>query len=180
VSKGLDIPEVTLVGVVSADVALNLPDERAAERTYQLLAQAVGRAGRGGRAGLAIIQSYQPDHPAIRAVELGDAAAFYDAELALRERFGSPPFGRLVKLTVALPDRDAAERTAGEMADRLRARASERGARVAVAGPAPAYIARRRDRWRFNVVLRGDDPASLLDGEVGAPWSVDVDPESLL
>jgi len=166
--------------------------ERVALHAYSLLddhvwllctpasAQAVGRAGRGERAGLAIIQSYQPDHPAIRAVELGDAAAFYDAELALRERFGSPPFGRLVKLTVALPDRDAAERTAGEMADRLRARASERGARVAVAGPAPAYIARRRDRWRFNVVLRGDDPASLLDGEVGAPWSVDVDPESLL
>jgi primosomal protein N' (replication factor Y) len=180
VAKGLDVPEVTLVGVVSADVALNLPDERAAERTYQLLAQAVGRAGRGERAGLAIIQSYQPDHPAIRAVERADAAAFYDAELALRERFGSPPYGRLVKLTLALPDRDAAERTAAEMADRLRARIRERGARVTVAGPAPAYIVRRRDRWRFNVVLRGDEPASLLDGGVEAPWSVDVDPESLL
>jgi primosomal protein N' (replication factor Y) len=180
VAKGLDIPEVTLVGVVSADVALNLPDERAAERTYQLLAQAVGRAGRGERPGHAIIQSYQPDHPAIRAVERADAAAFYDAELALRERFGSPPFGRLVKLTLALPDRDAAERTAAEMADRLRARIRERGARVTVAGPAPAYIARRRDRWRFNVVMRGDDPTSLLDGGVDAPWSVDVDPESLL
>ena len=113
VTKGLDIPEVTLVGVVSADIALNLPDERAAERTYQLLAQAVGRAGRGDRPGLAIIQSYQPDHPAIQAVARADPAAFYDAELESRRRFGSPPFGRLVKLTIGLEDPEAAERGAG-------------------------------------------------------------------
>src|SRR5439155_6856901 len=102
VTKGLDIPAVTLVGVVSADVALNLPDERAAERTYQLLVQAIGRAGRGELPGRAIIQTYQPDHPAIQAAASGDRTAFYDSELAMRERFGSPPFGRLVKLTVGL------------------------------------------------------------------------------
>ena len=180
VAKGLDIPNVTLVGVVSSDVALNLPDERAAERTYQLLAQAVGRAGRGDRPGRAILQTYQPDHPAIQAVATGDAARFYAAELDLRERFGSPPFGRLVKLTVGLPDRDAAEREAAAMAEALRQRALERGARVTVIGPAPAYIARRADRWRWNVVLRGDDPAALLEGGLEPPWSVDVDPESLL
>ena len=180
VTKGLDVPGVTLVGVVSADIALNLPDERAAERTYQLLAQAVGRAGRGDRPGRAIIQSYQPDHPAIAAVAAGDGSAYYEAELDLRARFGSPPFGRLVKLTVGLADRAAAEAAAVEMADRLRARAAERGAGVAVVGPAPAYIARRAERWRYNVVLRGEDPAALLDGGLDAPWSVDVDPESLL
>jgi len=173
-------PQVTLVGVVSADVALNLPDERAAERTYQLLTQAVGRAGRGEDPGLAIIQSYQPDHPAIRAVAEGDADTFYDAELALRARFGSPPFGRLVKLTVALPDRAAAERSAEEEAARLRALATEAGGSVSVIGPAPAFVARRADRWRYNLVLRGDDPVSLLGAGPGAPWSVDVDPESLL
>ena len=180
VAKGIDVPGVTLVGVVSADVALNLPDERAAERTYQLLAQAAGRAGRGERPGLAIIQSYQPDHAAIRAVADHNAASFYDAELDLRRRFGSPPFGRLVKLTVAMTDRSGAEREAGEMADRLRGRAAERGEDIAVIGPAPAYIARRADRWRWNVVLRGPDPVSLLDGGLELPWSVDVDPESLL
>jgi primosomal protein N' (replication factor Y) len=180
VTKGLDIPNVTLVGVVSADVALNLPDERAAERTYQMLAQAAGRAGRGGRPGRAIVQTYQPDHPAIQAVVRDDAAAFYDAELELRRRFGSPPFGRLVKLTLGVVDREAAERDAVAEAERLRGRARERGLAVTVVGPAPAYIARRADRWRWNIVLRGDDPVTLLDGVPEPPWSVDVDPESLL
>jgi primosomal protein N' (replication factor Y) len=180
VAKGLDIPEVTLVGIVSADIALNLPDERAAERTYQLLAQAVGRSGRGGRPGVAIVQTYRPEHRAIRAVVEGDAAAFYDEELALRERFGSPPFGRLVKLTVGLEDRAAAEREAFTMAERLRARAVTLGVAVQVVGPAPAYVARRADRWRYHVILRGAEPARLLDPPPGSPWSVDVDPESLL
>jgi primosomal protein N' (replication factor Y) len=180
VTKGLDIPEVTLVGVVSADIALNLPDERAAERTYQLLAQAVGRAGRGDRPGLAIIQSYQPEHPAIQAVALADPAAFYDAELDSRRRFGSPPYGRLVKLTIGLEDPEAAERGATNLAATLRARAAERGSVVAVIGPAPAFLRRRAGKWRWNVVLRGLDPVALLDGGPDAPWSVDVDPESLL
>jgi primosomal protein N' (replication factor Y) len=180
VTKGFDIPEVTLVGIVSADVALNLPDERAAERTYQLLAQAVGRAGRGERPGRAIIQTYQPDHPAIQAVVTGDAAAFYEAELDVRRRFGSPPFGRLIKLTVGLADPVAAEREAERLAERLRARAVERELAVAVVGPAPAFVRRRAGRWRWNVVLRGAEPAALLDDDLEAPWSVDVDPESLL
>ncbi len=180
VTKGLDIPNVTLVGVVSADVALNLPDERATERTYQLLAQAVGRAGRGERRGRALLQTYQPEHPAIQAVVRDEPAAFYEAELELRRRFGSPPFARLVKLTVAMADRAAAEAAATEMAARLAARARERRTAVAVVGPAPAYVARRAERWRWNVVLRGDDPAALLDGGLDPPWSVDVDPETLL
>lgn len=180
VTKGLDVPAVTLVGIVSSDIALNLPDERAAERTYQLLVQAIGRAGRGARPGRAIIQTYQPDHAAIQAAALGDRTAFYDSELELRERFGSPPYGRLVKLTVGLADPAAAEREATAMAQRLRDRSAERGSRDTVVGPAPAYIARRADRWRWNIVLRGPDPVGLLDGGLDAPWSVDVDPESLL
>ncbi len=181
VAKGLDIPTVTLVGVVSSDIALNLPDERAAERTFQLLTQAVGRAGRGDRRGRAILQTYQPEHPAIVAVANRDAATFYRSELDLRERFGSPPFGTLLKLTVALPDRDAAEETGRAMVTGLRDRAAAgAGGRVSVMGPAPAYIARRNDRWRFNVVLRGDDPVGVLGEPPGMPWSVDVDPETLL
>ena len=178
VTKGLDVPSVTLVGIVSSDVALNLPDERAAERTYQLLRQAIGRAGRGDRPGHAIVQTYQPDHPVIRAVETDDGDAFYAAELDLRRRFGSPPFGSIVKLTVALPDRDAAERAGEEMATRLRERAA--GTPTTVVGPAPAYIARRNDRWRYHVIVRGKDPVGILGEDPGPPWSVDVDPESLL
>ncbi len=98
----------------------------------------------------------------------------------MRERFGSPPFGRLVKLTVGLVDPAAAQLEAETMAATLRQRAADRGMPVAVVGPAPAYIARRADRWRWNLVLRGADPVALLDGGVDAPWSVDVDPESLL
>ncbi len=180
VTKGLDVPEVTLVGIVSADIALTLPDERAAERTYQLLVQAIGRAGRGERRGRAVIQTYQPDHPAIRAVVAGDADAFYLAELALRKRFGAPPFGRTVKLTVGAEDREAARAEARAMAERLRTRAAALPSRVTIAGPAPAYVPRRGGRWRFNLVLRGADPVAVLGGDPGPPWSVDVDPESLL
>ena len=180
VAKGLDVPSVVLVGVVSSDVALNLPDERAAERTYQLLRQAVGRAGRGERPGRAILQTYQPEHPAIEAVRRDDAAGFYATELELRRRFGAPPFGSTIKLTVALPDRDTAESEGAAMATRLRERAGALGIAVDVAGPAPAYIARRNDRWRFHVVLRGSDPRAVLGEDPGPPWSIDVDPESLL
>ena len=180
VTKGFDIPSVTLVGVVSADIALNLPDERAAERTFQLLVQAIGRAGRGGRPGRAVIQTYLPDHPVLRAVADADQEAFYAAELADRRRFGSPPFGRSVKLTLALADRAAAEREADSFATTLRERSRAAGTGVTVSGPAPAYVARRGDRWRFHVILRGAAPTALLDGPPAPPWSVDVDPESLL
>ncbi|MDA8237595.1 MAG: primosomal protein N' [Chloroflexi bacterium] len=180
VTKGLDIPEVTLVGIVSADVGLTLPDERAAERTYQLLAQAIGRAGRGDRAGRAVVQTYQPEHPAIRAAAGGDAAAFHDAELAVREQFGAPPFGATIKLTVGMEDREAALAAGRAMAGALRERAAAAGIRADVAGPAPAWVPRRAGRWRYNVVLRAADPRALLDGDPGPPWSVDVDPESLL
>jgi primosomal protein N' (replication factor Y) len=180
VAKGLDVPEVTLVGIVSADIALNLPDERAPERTWQLLTQAVGRAGRGERQGLAIVQTYQPEHPALVAVGRGDARPFVEAELERRRRFGSPPFGELIKLTVALPARDSALKVATAMASALRERATSEARTVAVLGPVPAYVARRGGRWRFHVVLRGRDPRALLGGDPGAPWSVDVDPESLL
>jgi primosomal protein N' (replication factor Y) len=106
------------------------------------------------------------------------AAAFYEAELESRRRFGSPPFGRLIKLTVALEDREAAQEEGVVMARRLRERSDETAAKVEVLGP--AYVARRAGKWRFHLVLRGADPRSVLAADPGVPWSVDVDPESLL
>jgi primosomal protein N' (replication factor Y) len=140
----------------------------------------VGRAGRGDKPGRAFLQTYFPDHPVISAVASGDGAAFYDEELASRRLYHSPPFGRLLKLTVALEDRVAADKTAQEMAAELRSRATSSGSAIEVLGPLPAYVARRAGKWRFHVVLRGTDPLSLLGGDPGVPWSVDVDPESLL
>ncbi|HUP82956.1 MAG TPA: primosomal protein N', partial [Candidatus Limnocylindria bacterium] len=97
-----------------------------------------------------------------------------------RRLFRSPPFGRLLKLTVSIEDRPAAEKKANEMASALRERAGSLGTQIEVLGPLPAYIARRAGKWRFHIVLRGSDPLSLLEGDPGVPWSVDVDPESLL
>jgi primosomal protein N' (replication factor Y) len=160
-----------------------MPAERIphfAERTYQLLRQAIGRAGRGERPGRAIIQTYLPDHPAIRAVAEGDAEAFYRGELEARRRFGAPPFGRYIKLTVSLEDRAAAEGAGLTMAASLRETVSATAGDTVVLGPVPAYIARRGGRWRFHLVLRGRDPRAVLPTDPGPPWSVDVDPESLL
>jgi primosomal protein N' (replication factor Y) len=144
------------------------------------LTQVIGRAGRGERPGYAVLQTYQPDHPAIVAAATGDASTFIESELERRRRFGSPPFGRLIKLTVASPKREAAIDAATKMVAQLRAQAVELEAGVAVLGPVPAYIAKRGGRWRFHVVLRGADPALVLGGDPGPPWSVDIDPESLL
>ena len=146
----------------------------------QLIVQAIGRAGRGARPGRAIVQTYLPEYPVMRAVATGEIDAFYTSELAMRRLMGSPPYGRMVKLTVALPDREAARRAAGEMAASLRERAFQQAPGVAVIGPAPAYVARRAGRWRWNVALRGPDPVVLLDGPPPSPWTVDVDPESML
>ncbi len=182
VAKGLDIPLVTLVGVVSADIALHLPDFRAGERTFQLLEQVAGRAGRGERGGRVIIQTYTPDHYAIEAAARHNYHALYEREIDFRRRLGYPPFGRLVRLTFAHTNAGYARDQATLMARRLRA---ERGhlalPNLDILGPAPAFVPRIRGRWRWNVVLRGTDPTAALHNEaLPRGWTIDVDPASLL
>jgi primosomal protein N' (replication factor Y) len=182
IAKGLDIPLVTLVGVVSADVALHLPDFRAGERTFQLLEQVAGRAGRGPRGGRVIIQTYTPDHYAIEAAADHNYHAMYDREIEFRRRMGYPPFGRLVRMTFAHTGAEYAQRQAAMMVSRLREEQERLGVpNLDILGPAPAFVPRVRGRWRWNLILRGDEPSQLLR-EVPLPrgWTVDVDPISVL
>ncbi len=182
IAKGLDIPLVTLVGVVSADVALHLPDFRAGERTFQLLEQVAGRAGRGPRGGRVIIQTYTPDHYAIQAAADHDYHSLFEREIEFRRRMGYPPFGRLVRMTFAHTGAEYAQRHAAMMASRLREEQERLGVpNLDILGPAPAFVPRVRGRWRWNVILSGDEPSSLLR-EMPLPrgWTVDVDPISVL
>lgn len=175
-AKGLDLPSVTLAAVVAADVTLNLPDYRAAERTFQLVAQVAGRAGRGPEPGRVIVQTYAADHYALRTAGRLDVDAFAAEELGRRRLLGYPPYAALARLLVADQDRGRAEARGDEAALAV----SLPG--VEVLGPLPAYVARRAGRFRFQVVLRSADPvarAAALE-RVPAGVAIDVDPESLL
>ncbi len=182
VTKGLDLPGVTLVGVVSADVALNLPDFRAGERAFQILTQVAGRAGRGDRPGRVIVQTYSPGHYAVRAAAQHDYTAMYKEEISARQKAGYPPFGRLARLVYAHTNAGHAEEEARRLAAELRTAIRERGIPGAeVIGPAPALFARLKGRWRWHITLRAADPAEMLSA-VALPrgWVVDVDPVNLM
>jgi len=175
-AKGLDQPSVTLAAVVAADVTLNLPDYRASERTFQLLAQVAGRAGRGPMPGRVIIQAYAPGHHAVRAAASLDVDGFADDELLRRRLLGYPPFGVLARLLIGDPDRARAEARGHDAAAAVAAPGVE------VMGPLPAYVARRAGRYRFQVVIRAADAetrAVALE-RVPSGIAIDVDPESLL
>ncbi len=181
IAKGLHFPSVTLVGVVSADVGLSIPDYRASERAFQLLYQVAGRAGRGEAKGKVIVQTFQPDHYAIQAAAAQDYQAFYAQEIAQRRQHRNPPFSRLIRLLFAHTNRALCEEEAQGLAAELRFQQQAWGdADTDVLGAMPAFPARLRGRYRWHIVLRGANPRTLLD-RVTLPqgWSVDVDPVSL-
>ena len=175
-AKGLDLPSVTLAAVIAADVTLNLPDYLAPERTFQLLAQVAGRAGRGPLPGRVLIQTYAAEHYAVRAAARMDVDGFADQELPRRRLLGYPPSSVLARLLVADPDRGRAEARGGEAA------AAVTIPGVEVHGPLPSYVPRRAGRWRFQVVLRATNEARRAAAleRVPAGVAIDVDPESLL
>jgi primosomal protein N' (replication factor Y) len=186
VTKGHDFPGVTLVGVLQPDQAMHLPDFRAAERTFQLLEQVAGRAGRGDRPGRVIIQTYTPEHPAITSVQSHDYAGFVRGELVFRREADYPPYARMIVLRLDARDAGAVAREAARVA----AAATAAGAgKIRVLGPSEAPIARVRGRTRYQVWLGGRDRAALvaaaragaalkLPGDVRL--AVDVDPQSVL
>jgi len=180
VAKGLDIPRVTVVGVISADTALNLPDFRAAERTFQMLTQVAGRAGRHSLPGRVVIQTYAPEHFSIGAASGHDYAAFYKDEIVFRREAGYPPFAQLLRLVYSDED-EAACRAAGEaLATRLRAALTlAPHIHGEVVGPAPCFIGKIEGRYLWQVLARADDVHPLLP-LVPPGWTRDVDPVSLL
>ncbi len=194
VAKGHHFPHLTLVGVVDADIGLANGDPRAAERTFQLLNQVAGRAGRGERPGRAFLQTFQPDHPVLRALLSGDFERFYREETEVRRQGGLPPFGRLAAIVVSAPDRAAAESHARELAraaHRAQAEAQGPAAQIAVLGPAEAPIAVLRGKSRFRLLARApraaDLHAFLRDVLARAPRpkggvrvAVDIDPQNFL
>jgi len=166
IAKGLDFPRVTLVGVVNADVGLNLPDFRASERTFQLLSQVAGRAGRGSLGGEVIIQTSLPDHYAIRAAVTHDYETFAARELQERKGPSYPPWVRLVNVVVSSPDRRLAAATADDAAARVRRRLGEMAGdsrAVDLVGPAPSPIERLHGRWRWHFFLRSTSPRAIGD-----------------
>ncbi|MEW5719971.1 MAG: primosomal protein N', partial [Chloroflexota bacterium] len=182
IAKGLDMPFVTLVGVISADTSLNLPDFRASERTFQLLTQVAGRAGRSILGGKVIVQTYNPDHYAIVAASAHDYRSFYEREIAFRREQGYPPFNRLIRLLYTHANDQRAQEEATRLYRALTTRVAQRGLpSLDLIGPAPAFFHRVRGGYRYQIILRGSDPHALVaDLALPLGWRVDVDPVSVL
>jgi primosomal protein N' (replication factor Y) len=181
IAKGLDLPLVTLVGMVLADVGLNLPDYRAPERTFSLLMQVAGRAGRSPLGGEVVLQTFQPDHYVIQAASRHDYLGFYRQELDQRKRLGYPPYSRMVKLEYRHFDPQKAERTARALADQMKTRIKKEERRsTEIIGPTPCFFERIGGSYRWQVILRGPDPVSLLKQHQIRDWHIEIDPISLL
>ncbi len=180
-AKGLDLPLVTLVGVILADVGLNLPDYRAAERTFQVLTQVAGRAGRSPLGGEVILQTFEPNHYVIQAAAKHDFAAFYRQELEHRRGLGYPPYTKLVRLEYRHLNAEHAEGIAKGMAIEVRKWLAQEDRRATqMIGPVPCFFARLNSMYRWQIILRGPDPISLFRGHSLTDWRVEVDPPNWL
>jgi primosomal protein N' (replication factor Y) len=190
IAKGLDFPNVTLVGVVNADTAMHLPDFRAAERTFQLVTQVAGRTGRGPQGGRVLVQTLCPDAPAIVAAVRHDLAAFAAEELPHREAVGYPPFASMIRIVIRGESKTSSHALAEEIAKRLNAQVEGQSPPVRILGPAPAPISRLRGDFRFQIQMQCADGALLrsavrsatedLKLPDGVGWIVDVDPVDMM
>jgi primosomal protein N' (replication factor Y) (superfamily II helicase) len=185
VAKGLDFPGVSLVGIICADTGLHFPDFRAAERTFQLVTQVAGRAGRGDRLGRVVVQTFSPRHYALKLAVAGDFEAFFETELIHRKALGYPPAGRVAKVVAHGPDQALVREAAAAAGEALRGAGV---AGVTVLGPAEAPIARIQGRWRFQLLLKSRSAQALKTALAALParrprgveMTVDVDPQALL
>jgi primosomal protein N' (replication factor Y) len=190
IAKGLDFPNVTLVGVINADTALHLPDFRAAERTFQLVTQVAGRTGRGPKGGRVLVQTFSPDHPAIQAAVRHDYAAFAAGELPMRQMLRYPPFASMVRLVIRGPSQPITAEFANYIAEQLNTALEQRKADARVLGPAPCPFARLKGKYRFQLQVQGPAGDQLraavaqatagLEPPEDVQWIVDVDPVEML
>ncbi|MGA8848809.1 MAG: primosomal protein N' [Dehalococcoidia bacterium] len=182
IAKGLDLPQVTLAGIISADTGLNFPDFRSGERTFQLLCQVAGRAGRGVKAGKVIIQTYSPDNYTIEAAAKHDYLGFYYKEINYRRQYNYPPFSQLVRLVYSHTDEELCRREA-ERVYRLILDERARGDMIdfSIIGPVPTFAFRVRGRYRWQLFLRGPDSTRMLS-QLTLPrgWTIDVDPVGIV
>ena len=181
-AKGLDLPLVTLVGVVLADSGLNLPDFRAAERTFQILTQVAGRAGRSPLGGEVVLQTFDPEHYVIQAAAGHDYEDFYQQELENRRELGYPPFLKIIRLEIRDKNPSTAERKAGVYAATLKGWIEKEGFRsTRMVGPTPAYFSKIRGEWRWQILVKGPNPLALIrDHHPGPEWIIEVDPPVIL
>ena len=190
IAKGLDFPNVTLVGVINADSALHFPDFRAAERTFGLVTQVAGRSGRGAKGGRVLVQTFTPDHPAIVAATRHDYVAFASGELPMRESVGFPPYGRLARIVIRSPSEALAEQMGEQIAEVIQSVADELETTIQINGPAPAPVEKLRGQFRFHILIQADLDAKLQPVIAAATrqikpvddvqWIADIDPQDML
>jgi primosomal protein N' (replication factor Y) len=190
IAKGLDFPNVTLVGVINADTALHLPDFRAGERTFHLVTQVAGRTGRGKKGGRVLVQTLEPEHPAIQAAVRHDFVRFAQQELPTRKEHGYPPFASMIRLVIRGPKQNETRGFAEHLATLIRTQCEKHEARAKVRGPAPAPIPKLRGNYRFQIQTQSFRPEQLREAVRVATtglkppeevqWMADVDPLDML
>jgi primosomal protein N' (replication factor Y) len=172
---------VTLVGIVLADVGLNLPDPFASEKVFQTLTQVAGRAGRSSLGGKVIMQTFMPEHYAIQFASQHDVNGFYERELEYRRQLGYPPYARLVRLEYRHADPAKAEEESQKTASRLKVKIEAEGRhQTELIGPVPSFFSRVDGLYRWQIIVRSPDPASLLRDIRLNDWRIEIDPISLL
>lgn len=190
ISKGLDFPDVTLVGVITADTSINLPDFRSAERTFQMIAQVAGRSGRGKKSGKVIVQTYSPDHYSIVHAKNHDYKSFYAEEIKLRKALAYPPYTSLASLIISGTNEQEVIKLANEISQFLDSIKHKYG-NVEKLGPAAAAIARIKNRFRWQIVLKSTEEENLrkmlaamleknFEGQSNASISIDINPQSMI
>lgn len=181
-AKGLDLPLVTLVGIVLADTGLNLPDYRTNERTFQILTQVAGRAGRSPLGGKVILQTYQSDHFVIQTASEHNYREFYRHEISHRRQLRYPPFTKLVRLETRSPDSIQAREKAQELGQKIKRWIREGNhSATQITGPAPCFFARIRGEFRWQIILRGPDPTKIIGERLRGPeWRIEVNPPTFL